>query len=74
MRITATKLRADIYNVLDRAIDSGEAVEIERNGHVLRLVPPAKASVFDRLMPHPGTIVGDPDDLVHLDWSHEWKP
>jgi ribosomal-protein-alanine N-acetyltransferase len=27
-----------------------------------------------RLTPHPGTIVGDPEDLVHLDWSDEWRP
>lgn len=25
------------------------------------------------LTPHPDCIVGDPEDLVHIDWSSEWK-
>ena len=26
------------------------------------------------LVAHPGAVVGDPDALVHLDWSAAWCP
>ncbi len=76
MRMTATELRANLYKTLDRVLLTGEPVEIVRNGRTLRLtVDPVvrKGSIFDRLVKH-DYIVGDPEDLVHIDWSHEWKP
>lgn len=74
MPLTASQLRADVYRILDRAIATGEVLEIERNGHILRLVPPGKRSWLDRLPRREGVVVGDPEDLVHIDWSAEWKP
>jgi hypothetical protein len=38
------------------------------------VVPSDAPSNLDRLVPHPGSIVGDPEDLVHIDWSGEWHP
>ena len=76
MRMTATELRANLYKTLDRVLATGEPVEISRNGRVLRLVVEPverKGSLLDRLEPH-DCIVGDPEDFVHIDWSHEWKP
>ena len=35
------------------------------------LDPPSK---LDRLISRPDAIVGDPDDLVEMDWTHEWNP
>ena len=29
---------------------------------------------FENLFPERDLIVGDPDDLVHMDWSKEWRP
>lgn len=74
MAVTASQLRADVYRILDRAIESGEVVEIERNGHVLRLVPPRKRSWLERLPRREHVVIGDPDDLVSIDWTAEWKP
>lgn len=77
MRMTATELRANLYRVLDRVIESGEEVEIERHGRKIRLVRaqavPQKA-LLDRLEPHPGFLRCAPEDVVHLDWIGEWKP
>lgn len=76
MKITASKLRENIYRVLDQVVETGVPVEIERRGRRLKIVPadePARGKL-DRLDPHPDAIVGDPEDLVHLDWSAEWKP
>jgi len=29
---------------------------------------------LSQLLPKRDIIVGDPEDLVHLDWSSEWQP
>jgi len=74
VKVTASELRQNIYKLLDQVLESGVPLEIERNGRRLRVVPDDARSKLDRLVPHPGTIIGDPEDLVHLDWTHEWKP
>ena len=74
MPLTATELRSNLYRVLDHVLETGESVDIVRNGRVVRLVPDTPRLRLDALEPHPDSIVGDPGDLVHLDWSHEWKP
>jgi hypothetical protein len=38
MRVTASKLRENIYRILDEAIETGQPVEIVRKGVVLRIV------------------------------------
>ena len=72
--MNATRLRADLYKVLDRVIETGKPVEIERKGRRLQIVPAPKVFRWEQLVAHPGFIVGDPEDLVHMDWSKEWKP
>jgi hypothetical protein len=74
MAMTASKLRADIYRILDRVIETGEPVEIERRGQRLKIVPEKPRSKLARLKKRPGHIVGDPEDLVHMDWSVYWRP
>lgn len=73
MKTTATALRKDLYNVLDRVLETGEPVEIERNGRIVRLVADRPPSRFDRLVRR-DVVVGDPGDLVAMDWSGEWTP
>ena len=72
MRITASKLRENIYRVLDEAIETGVAVEIVRKGTVLRIVPEPRASKLERLKKRTG-FVGDPDDIIGMDWLREWN-
>ncbi|MCL4234072.1 MAG: type II toxin-antitoxin system prevent-host-death family antitoxin [Deltaproteobacteria bacterium] len=74
MPITATQLRADLYRILDRVAKHGETVEISRNGTIVKIVPATAPGKMDRLVPRPDSIVGNPDDLVHMDWSGEWTP
>ncbi|HUO85659.1 MAG TPA: type II toxin-antitoxin system Phd/YefM family antitoxin [Thermoanaerobaculia bacterium] len=73
MRVTASRLRQDIYRILDQVLETGIAVEIERHGKVLRIVPPAETSRTAGLRPR-DYLKTDPEDLVHLDWSDEWVP
>lgn len=74
MAITPSELRRDVYRLLDEVLESGEPLEIERKGRLLRIVPDQPTSKLARLRPHPGTIIGDPEDIVHMDWSHYWDP
>jgi antitoxin (DNA-binding transcriptional repressor) of toxin-antitoxin stability system len=76
MAITASKLRENVYRILDEVLETGEPVEIERKGRRLRLVPveePRRRRVKD-LTPHPDAVIGDPGDLVDISWEHTWKP
>jgi antitoxin (DNA-binding transcriptional repressor) of toxin-antitoxin stability system len=74
MAVTASELRANIYKLLDQALETGIPVEVERKGKLLRITPDAPASKLGRLPRRSGFIRGEADDLVHLDWSSEWKP
>ena len=74
-RLTASHLRQNIYRILDEVIETGQPVEIERKGSVVRIQTKGQdKSIFEILTSHPGSIVGGADDLVHIDWSQEWKP
>lgn len=73
MQVNASNLRKNIYRLLDRVLETGEPLEIERNGRFLKVVPELrKGSKLSRLVRH-DCIEGDPEDLVHLDWSGEWS-
>ena len=72
MAMTASKLRQDIYRILDRVLETGEPVIVERNGRRLRISADETPSRLDSLVRRPEVVIGDSDDLVHLDWSDEW--
>jgi antitoxin (DNA-binding transcriptional repressor) of toxin-antitoxin stability system len=74
MAITASELRQNVYRLLDDVLNTGTPLEIERGGRHLRIVPVEGPSKLSRLTAHPDTITGDPDELVELDWSDEWRP
>ncbi len=73
MSVTASELRSNIYKLLDQVLDTGVPIEITRKGRVLRIVPKDPPSIFDRLVRRDDCIIGDPEDLVHMDWSKEWS-
>ena len=67
MRITAYKLRENLYRVLDEAIEAGVPVEVVHKGIVLRIVPEPRASKLAGLKKRTG-FVGDPDDIIGMHW------
>ena len=73
MTVTASELRQNIYRLLDRALATGEVIEIQRRGRRVRMVPDAPRVKLSRLAKRPA-IHGDPEELVHMDWSKEWRP
>lgn len=76
MALTASKLRENIYRILDQVLKTGTPVEIVRGDRKLRIVPveESRKSKLASLRPRAKVVVGDPEELVHLDWSGEWKP
>lgn len=73
MLVTAAELRQNVYKLLDQVLETGVPLEIERNGRRLRVTPSDAPQKLDRLVPHEDYIVGDPEELVHIDWSSEWR-
>ena len=74
MTITPTDFRKDLFNLLDMLLDTGKTLEINRNGHIFKVIPPIKTKKLDRLTPHKDAVVGNSDDFISMDWSNEWKP
>lgn len=74
MSISASKLRENIYRLLDEVLETGIPLEVERNGRKLTIAPEDPPSRLGTLTRRPDVVVGDPEDLVHVDWSSEWRP
>jgi hypothetical protein len=73
MAVTPSKLRENLYSILDEVLETGRPVEIRRRGKILKIVraePRSKLANLERRE----YIAGDPEELVHLDWSDEWRP
>jgi len=70
MKIKVTKLRQNLYRILDDILQTGIPVEIERNGKILKIIP-EKINKLNNLEKH-DVINGDPEEIVHMDWSSEW--
>jgi len=73
MVLTASKLRENIYRVLDQVLETGVSVEVRRKGRTVRIVPAEAVPKLSRL-PRRDYLRGDPETIVHLDWSSEWRP
>lgn len=72
MAMTASKLRQDIYRILDQVLETGEPVIVERRGKRIRIAAEETPSRIGSLVRRPDVVVGDSEDFVHLDWSNEW--
>lgn len=73
-RLTATRLRAELFSTLDHVAVTGEPVEIQRPNGAVRIVRDTSARRLAALTPHPGIINGNADDLASLSWEQAWKP
>jgi hypothetical protein len=71
--LSPSRLRANLYRVLDQVIESGEPVEIIRKGRRLRISVEPKRKL-DLLQPRQDYLKVPAEELVHVDWSSEWRP
>ncbi len=65
-----------MYRILDEVVATGTPVDFVRNGYLLRIVQVDDEArlKLSRLEPHPDAVVGDPESIVDIDWSDEWRP
>lgn len=71
--MTVSELRQNIYQLLDQVLDTGVPLEIERKGRKLRIAPEPAGDKLANLKRR-DCLVGDPEEIVHMDWSQEWRP
>ena len=78
MAITATKLRSDLYRVIDEVIKKGVSVEVELRGKKVRIVPAEARDKLANLVKRPGVILGDAGRLAQVKtfdeskWRKKW--
>ncbi len=72
MAITASGLRQNIYKLLDQVINTGTPLEINRKGNKLKVITVRKNNKLKNLKRR-DIIKCNPEKLVHIDWSSEWK-
>jgi hypothetical protein len=68
--VSASALRNNIYRLLDTVVATGRTLVVGRKGHRIRISREVAGGKVSRLVKH-DCIVGDPEDLVHTDWSKE---
>lgn len=73
MKLTASKLRQNIYRILDQVLETGLPVIVVRKGKIIEIRAQAPKSKLEKLKRRSGVIQGNPDDLIHIDWSSEWS-
>jgi hypothetical protein len=69
VKVTATALRADLYRLLDAVLETGEPLEVERHGRILRVVADAPRRRLDDL-PRRDALVGTFDELVETSFAY----
>jgi hypothetical protein len=79
MTVALEDFQKDAQPWLTRLKQTGETLFLMagREAFELRPVqPPAQPSLTgeELRLPKRDIIVGDPEELVHLDWSSEWRP
>lgn len=72
MILSPSTLRQNLYKLLDRVIETGIPLEIKRKGKIIRIIAPEGSDKLKNLKKR-DILNCDPQDLVHIDWSAEWK-
>lgn len=71
--VSPSKLREDIYNLLDRVLETGDPLEVKRKGQTLLIVPERKKGRMQSIIPKKITDADD-EALIHTGGEAAWKP
>jgi len=68
-----TTLRRELFKVVDQVIDTGQSVELEREGHKLKIILDEKKDKFLNLVKRNNVILCSDDELLlsPAKWSGE---
>ena len=72
MTVTVSRLRENIYRMLDEVAETGVPIQIRRKGAFLRIIADRTSDKLANLKARK-VLRCKPEDIVHLDWSEEWK-
>jgi hypothetical protein len=61
-----------LYKLLDKVLETGVPLEIKRKGKIIKILPPDETDKLSNLKKR-NILNCDPEELVHIDWSSEWK-
>ena len=64
-KLSITTLRKQLYSVIDKVLETGTQVEIERHGRTVVIAPAAPTGSKLERLPRRRGIVGDPNELVN---------
>lgn len=73
MSISVSAFRQDIYKILDHILETGIPLEINRKNGRFKIVPIKKQGKLSNLKKHK-ILKCPPEEIVHIDWSGEWRP
>ncbi len=71
---TIINVEEKLSGLLDQVANTGIPVTVKRKGKLIMISCAENGSKLDRLEKHPNFLKGNPDDLVHMDWSDQWSP
>ena len=72
MKLTVTGFRKNLYKYLDKVIETGVQIELERKGMLIRIMTDRSKSRLGNLEPH-NYYKGDYGDIDKIDWLQDWK-
>jgi len=70
MKITATSFRKNLYALLDRVIETGNPIDIERKGKIIRILAIEPKSKLSNLKKR-NVINCNPEDIISINWLNE---
>jgi hypothetical protein len=70
--ITPSKLRENLYNLLDQVIQTGKPIEVKRKNKILKIIVEPSKSKLDNLKKR-DILNCKPDEIINNNWEKEWK-
>lgn len=80
MTLTIEEFQKDAKPWLERMKETGETLVLLSGPEAFEVRSTGLADAvvarrnFKTLLPKRDILVGDPEELVHIDWSSEWRP
>jgi len=71
--LTTAHFQSDMKQVFEKVLETGIPLKIGYKGATFVISVSGFSDKLSNLRPHPECLAGDPEDIVHLDWTEEWK-
>jgi hypothetical protein len=80
MKINATAFRKNLYQLLDKVLEEGEPIEIERKGRKILVMEKKRKDIYE-IFDQRGQLFAEPDSQLNVealsatdkDWEKSWE-